>query len=141
MSEAVQHGLLVPVGGGDPIPLLKDRLTVGRRPSCDIHLGYPNVSGTHCELIFQNGYWTIQDLNSQNGVKVKGERVVRKALNSGDEVSIASHKFTIRYEKHGGGGALNEAFNEAIDTDDDLFAESLMKKAGLEKSGDDRRRR
>jgi pSer/pThr/pTyr-binding forkhead associated (FHA) protein len=138
MSQAVQHGVLVPVGGGDPIPLLKDRLIVGRRPSCDIHLSYPNVSGTHCELIFQNGYWTIQDLNSQNGVKVKGERVVRKALNPGDELSIASHKFTIRYEKLGG-GALNEAINEAMDADDDLFAVSLLKKAGLEK--DDRRSR
>ena len=140
MSQAVMHGTLVPVGGGDPIPLLKDRITVGRRPSCDIHLAFPNVSGTHCEFIFQNGYWTIQDLGSSNGVKVKGARVMRKALQPNDEVSIASHKFTIKYEMHAG-GALNEAFNEALDADDDLFAESLMKKAGLERAGDDRRRR
>ena len=55
-------GELQPIGGGDPIPLMKPVLTVGRRESCDIVLRFPNVSGSHCELSLENGYWFVKDL-------------------------------------------------------------------------------
>lgn len=136
MSGSGQLGVLVPLGGGDPIPLLKDRLTVGRRPSCDVCLSFPNVSGTHCEFVFQNGYWSVSDLGSSNGVKVKGEKVTRKKLLPGDEVSVASHRFAIRYDLPAGAGA------DEVAEEEDLFAESLLKKAGLEKmAGEVRRHR
>ena len=35
-------GTLVPKGGGDPIPLLKKNLLIGRRESCDIVLRFKN---------------------------------------------------------------------------------------------------
>ena len=31
-------GILKPVGGGDPVPLLKPEVVIGRRRSCDICL-------------------------------------------------------------------------------------------------------
>ena len=34
------YGELVPVGGGDPIPMMKKRLRIGRREGCDIVLNY-----------------------------------------------------------------------------------------------------
>ena len=44
----MQHfGELVPVGGGDPIPLLKKTLLVGRRETCDVVLRFANVSSNH----------------------------------------------------------------------------------------------
>jgi len=46
--STAMYGELIPQGGGDPIPLLKPLLTVGRRESADIVLRFPNVSGTHC---------------------------------------------------------------------------------------------
>lgn len=91
-------GELVPQGGGDPIPLLKPKLLVGRRDSCDITLRFPNVSSHHCELELLNGYWIIRDLGSSNGVKVNGVRVEEKFLAPGDQVSIAKHHFRIQYE-------------------------------------------
>ena len=78
------YGELTPQGGGDPIPLLKETLTIGRRESCDIVLRFGNVSGQHCQLSLENGYWFVQDNNSQNGTKVNGVRVVRKRLDPGD---------------------------------------------------------
>ena len=39
------NGELVPVGGGDPIPLIRPILTLGRRESCDICISFPNISG------------------------------------------------------------------------------------------------
>ena len=64
------YGELVPLGGGDPIPLLKQRLMIGRRESCDIVLRFANVSGQHCELIVDSGYWFVIDKASRNGTKV-----------------------------------------------------------------------
>ena len=55
-------GRLIPTGGGDEIPLLKPKLLVGRRDSCDICLQFSNISSRHCELEFINGYWQVTDL-------------------------------------------------------------------------------
>ena len=41
---AGEYGQLTPVGGGDPIPLLKKRLMIGRRGEADIQLGFKNIS-------------------------------------------------------------------------------------------------
>lgn len=117
------YGELVPTGGGDPIPLLKQRLIIGRRPICDISLQYQNISSQHCELEIQNGYWHIQDLGSSNGIKVNGERCESKFLFPGDEVSIAKHKYEIAYEP------ASDAPPPPVD--DDPFGTSLMEKAGL----------
>lgn len=47
------NGELVPVGGGDTIPLTRPQLSLGRRRSCDIYLDFPNISSIHCELMYQ----------------------------------------------------------------------------------------
>src|SRR5437667_1038163 len=109
------HGELVPVGGGDPIPLIREKLTIGRRESCDISLRFPNVSGLHAELSFRGGYWHIRDKGSTNGIKVNGVRVQEKYLHPGDEITIAKKRYTISYEVQDGRKAL-----EAMEDEDGL---------------------
>ena len=127
MSEG-QLGELVPVGGGDAIPLINEVMTIGRRESCDICLRFQNISGTHCELALKNGVWYLRDLGSTNGVKVNGEKTLRRPLRPGDEISIANHKFTIQYHLPQG-GTIEDVFTQ----EDETFSQSLMEKAGLEK--------
>lgn len=124
-----QLGELVPVGGGDAIPLLGDVLTLGRRESCDICLRFQNISGTHCELSLRSGVWYVRDLNSTNGVKVNGERTLARPLRPGDEIDISKHKYVIQYELKAG-VKLDEVFAEQ---EENIFGQSLMEKAGLEK--------
>jgi adenylate cyclase len=127
MSDDV-NGELVPLGGGDTIPLLRPIMTLGRRESCDIPLQFPNVSGLHCELTFRDGYWSIKDLNSTNGVKVNGMRVQSRPLKPGDEVAIAKRRFTIQYV------LAPEAQHELetlLTEDENIFGKSLLEKAGL----------
>jgi adenylate cyclase len=119
-------GELVPVGGGDAIPLIRDTLVLGRRESCDIPLRFPNVSGLHCELSFRDGYWYIRDLNSTNGIKVNGTRVQLKLLHPNDEITIAKRRFQIRYDLQAGRRAMEEI-------EEDIMDQSLLEKAGLEK--------
>ena len=125
MSQQL-NGELVPVGGGDAIPLIRDLLTVGRRESCDICLHFPNISGLHCELSFRNGYWYIRDRNSTNGIKVNGSRVQEKLLHPKDEVTIGKRKYTIEYELPAGALPVESP-------EEDIMSQSLMEKAGLER--------
>ena len=118
------YGELIPCSGGDPIPLLKRKLLVGRRSSCDISLRFPNVSSHHCEFEMVNGYWYVRDLNSRNGIKVNGVRCDSKWLMPGDVVSVSKHQYEVNYTPHG----------EAPTTEDeDPFAIGLLEKAGLVK--------
>ena len=92
------YGELIPFGGGDPIPLVKPTLLVGRRESCDIVLRFGNVSAHHCEMVLEKGYWFIRDLNSRNGTKVNGLRVTaKKRIDPGDRLAIAKHTYEVRY--------------------------------------------
>lgn len=118
-------GQLIPQGGGDSVPLLKSKLLVGRRESCDIRLAFPNVSSHHCELELIGGYWRIRDLNSSNGIKVNGERCTEKTLRPGDLVSISKHQYEIQFTPSADAPPPN-------DIDEDPFAKSLLEKAGLE---------
>jgi adenylate cyclase len=125
------NGELDPLGGGEPIPLSRTPLTVGRRESCDIVLQFPNISGMHCELNFRDGYWSIRDLNSANGIKVNGSRVPQRALRPGDEVAIGKMKFSIRYTPS---AAAQKNLEEILSEQDDVFGTSLLEKAGLQKA-------
>ena len=120
------HGELVPAGGGDTIPMIREILTVGRRESCDVCMRFPNISGLHCQLMFRNGYWYVRDLNSTNGVKVNGLRIQEKVLHPKDEISIGKRKYTIFYEMPAGQSALEEL-------EEDVLGQSLLEKAGLER--------
>lgn len=88
---------LIPTDGGEPIPLIRPTITLGRRQSCDICLAFPNVSALHCELTFNNGHWMIRDLGSTNGTKVNGTRVQKKVLRPKDIITIGKRKYTIDY--------------------------------------------
>lgn len=123
------YGELLPLGGGDPIPLLKAALLIGRRESADIVLRFPNVSGHHCELSLEAGYWTIKDLRSSNGIKVNGSRVTEQKLRPGDKLSIAKHDFEIVFDPLRRGGATPAAEKPQQES---LFSRSLLDAAGLE---------
>jgi pSer/pThr/pTyr-binding forkhead associated (FHA) protein len=123
------YGELLPLGGGDPIPLLKPTLMVGRRESADIVLRFPNVSGHHCELTLENGSWTVKDLRSSNGTKVNGTRVTEQKLRPGDKLSIAKHDFEIVFDPLRLGGSVPV---EEQSPQERLFGRSLLESAGLE---------
>ena len=123
------YGELVPLGGGDPIPLLKRSLLVGRRESCDIVLRFSNVSAHHCQLTVTGGYWYVRDLNSRNGIKVNGSRVAEKRIDPGDVVSVAKHKYEMKYSPVDL-GAVGPPPPDV--TDGDIFKKSLLERAGLE---------
>jgi len=92
-------GTMKPLGGGDPIPLYKDEVIVGRRPTCDVRLDFDNVSGKHCVLRLIEGVWHVRDLGSTNGTLVNRQKIDHEhGLMPDDELGVASHLFTIDYD-------------------------------------------
>ena len=132
------YGELVPVGGGDPIPLMKKRLRIGRREGNDIVLNFGNVSGHHCLMEIEEGYWFIRDLRSRNGVKIEGKRVmagVRRRLDPNRVVTIAKHEFVISYEPTELGAYGTPPQDEQLDN---FFGQGLLDRAGLKRKGDEK---
>lgn len=130
LQQFKDYGTLVPVGGGDPIPLLKKTLLMGRRESCDIVLRFKNVSAHHCKLMIRDGYWYVKDLKSLNGVKVNKASISDKRLSSGDLLSIAKHRYRIFYVPSDLGAVGPPPPSEPLA---EIFGESLLRRAGLEK--------
>lgn len=87
---------LIPVNGGQPLTLDKDISVVGRsKDACDLYLSSNSISKIHCVLIKTDGLLFIRDLNSTNGIKVNGQRVVRGALLPGDKLTFANLHFRV----------------------------------------------
>ncbi len=128
------YGELIPVGGGDPIPLLKKQLLVGRRESCDIVLRFANVSAHHCQLTVKGGYWYVKDQNSRNGTRVNGVRTSEKRLDPGDTLWVAKHQYEVRYSPPEL-GAVGPPPPD--DIPEEIMSKSLLEKAGLNRQGED----
>jgi adenylate cyclase len=125
------YGELVPIGGGDSIPLLKPQLLVGRRESCDIVLRFANVSAHHCQLTIDNGYLYVKDLHSSNGIKINDLRVEKgqqRRLSPGDILAVAKHRYRVDYDP-AELGAIGPP--PAEDVSEEIMGESLLSRAGL----------
>lgn len=132
------YGFLIPTGGGEDLPLRKDEVLIGRRDTCDIVLRFPNVSGQHCKLLLEQGYWIVEDLNSQNGTKVNGVRVTRKRLDPGMMLTIAKHQYQVQYDP-----VANGAVGPPPGDDDQVnfsLRASLMELAGLDRRKKDKKK-
>jgi hypothetical protein len=116
-------GELVPCGGGNPIPLRKGKLVVGRHEECDIVLRYPAVSGRHCELEWTDGALLVRDLGSRHGIRVNDVICQQARLQSGSILWIAGLRFEIAYQAE---GTASSAKGSA-------FAQTLLQAAGLDR--------
>jgi adenylate cyclase len=132
------YGQLIPLGGGDTVPLLKKSLLVGRRESCDIVLRFANVSAHHCRLECHGGYWYVRDLNSKNGTRVNNMKIIEKRLDPGDELRVAKHKYRVSYSPIDL-GAIGPP--PADDMPTDIMSKSLLERAGLDRRGEANSRR
>jgi ABC transport system ATP-binding/permease protein len=69
--------------------LRSENVIVGRAAEVDLVLSHPEVSRRHCRILFELETWYIEDLGSQRGTAVNGNRISgRTALNSGDQIQI-----------------------------------------------------
>jgi pSer/pThr/pTyr-binding forkhead associated (FHA) protein len=97
LDEVVAQGavLVIRSGGGrtgETFPVEGERITVGRRPDCDIFLDDVTVSRDHALLVKRGAEWFIDDLGSLNGTYVNRGRIESHRLSDGDELQIGKYK-------------------------------------------------
>ncbi len=133
-------GILRPIGGGDPIPLLKDEIIIGRRSTCDISLDFENISGKHCVLKFIKGVWHIRDLNSTNGTFLNRQRVAHDhGVMPDDELRLATHQFSIDYDPIAPTSLVDA--NQVLEEEIAQASRSLTELAGIEVDPESRQSR
>jgi FHA domain len=77
-----------PDGRAGPSYHLGMLVTIGRTPDNEIAIELPEVSRRHARLAFTEGGYVLQDLNSNNGTYLNGERTSEARLQDGDQIQI-----------------------------------------------------
>ena len=57
--------------------------------------GHLSVSRRHARLSFRDGHWVLRDLDSTNGTRVNGQRVIRCRLEPGDRLRLGSAELLV----------------------------------------------
>src|SRR5262249_10617618 len=89
---------LVALTDGPSILLDKPILLLGRHPECDIQIDSRKVSRRHCCIAQVHDYLVVRDLGSTNGIRINGVAVVEGRIKVGDELTIGSHRYQVRFE-------------------------------------------
>lgn len=75
---------------GKTFELIEERITVGRALDNMIRIEDGTVSHHHSMIVIDGDSFKVRDLNSTNGTRVNGLRIVETKLNNGDLVRMGS---------------------------------------------------
>jgi hypothetical protein len=73
----------------------QSEMLIGRHRGCDVVLSDLSVSRRHARLVFRDGRWILQDLESTNGTKVNGSSVGRCELRPSDHLALGTEHLII----------------------------------------------
>jgi hypothetical protein len=83
---------------GEQRELTKRRVVIGRSKDADVQVPDPNVSRRHAELRQEGATYWLVDLDSTNGIEVRGKRVKRLKLEDGTRFTIGSTEIVFTRE-------------------------------------------
>ena len=74
------------------IPLVKERMTIGRRASNDIQIDNLAISGEHAAVVTILNDSFLEDLNSTNGTLINGQPAKKHFLKNNDVIELGKYK-------------------------------------------------
>jgi general secretion pathway protein A len=73
--------------------LVPGRKVIGRTPDNDLQIDSKFISRHHCQFVTgSDGTTVVEDLNSTNGIVIRGQRVRRQTLRDGDVITMGQHE-------------------------------------------------
>jgi ABC-type multidrug transport system ATPase subunit len=116
VSRLLEPGKIA-LGGAvqETVPFKGQEMVIGRDPQCEYPLAFPMISWHHARLEKTPRGIEIEDLGSQNGTFVDGERVSgRVTLKTGSEIGLGSFRFRL-LDEAGNLGKRNYAGNVTVE--------------------------
>jgi membrane-bound lytic murein transglycosylase D len=111
--------VLVEVEGGkvtgQPAKPFLESFKIGRDSNCQVRIENPSVSREHLEVRYQNGEWTVCDLNSANGVYLNGRRIKEFSLEQPARITLGEGGVVVHLRKEGDSAAENPSATQIID--------------------------
>lgn len=77
------------------IQLVKERLTIGRKPHNDVQIDNLAISGEHAVVVTILNDSFLEDLNSTNGTLVNGQAIKKHFLRNNDVIELG--KYRLKY--------------------------------------------
>lgn len=111
----MQAKLIPTVGleGQDEVLLSPSQaITLGRGESCGVRLMHSKVSRTHCRIVYENGFYSVEDLDSKNGTWVNNRRIHKAILFHHDRISVGGAEFRFVLDD----GLEEDSTNVELDT-------------------------
>ncbi|MHC4591841.1 MAG: FHA domain-containing protein, partial [Planctomycetota bacterium] len=85
---------IIGLDGQEEIPLsVGNSIVLGRGDSCTYRLMHSKVSRNHCRVAFENGFYTVEDLDSKNGTWVNNRRIHKAILFHHDRITVGGAEF------------------------------------------------
>ena len=100
------------------VQLVAGRAVLGRTPDNDVQIPSRFVSRHHAQVTSNESQSVLEDLNSTNGIFIRGQRVTHHVLVDGDLIQIGEHKLLYRNLRS------MQRLRVADDLDDDELAEN-----------------
>jgi phosphoserine phosphatase RsbU/P len=110
---------------------------IGRRSDCQIFVPDMRVSRQHARIRREDQGWQIEDLGSNNGTYVNGQRVQSGVLRDQDEIVIANNRIKVELPDAQRSGRTGRTELDASVTVVDTKHPSIMVAAGGEESSFD----
>ncbi len=79
-----------------PIPKSRSIIVIGRSKKTNIMLPEVYVSRKHAQIVREGGKYYLEDLKSNIGTQIRGEKIVREQIKDGDEFVIGSVKLVLQ---------------------------------------------
>lgn len=98
------------------IPLVKERMTIGRKPHNDIQIDNLAISGEHAVVVTILNDSFLEDLGSTNGTSVNGQSIKKHFLQNGDVIELG--KYRLKY------------FNDGLQQKSVDFEKTMILRAG-----------
>jgi hypothetical protein len=80
-------------------PMETTPFVCGREARDGVFIENPGVSRKHCQFIYEDGRYYVEDLGSSNGTHFQGMKVTRAEVRNGDQVNVG--KYVLMFEDLG----------------------------------------
>lgn len=78
-------------GRGLPVEVIDVPTTIGSGRNCTIWINSPQIETRHLQITRDGEAWVLEDLGSEKGTFLRGERVQRRRIENGDEYRLAGY--------------------------------------------------